>query len=155
MVRAGKGRDGADDDHRRAGDPVEPDQIGEVADPATVPEQRVHVRMLLTRDGRDQRHEVVVETRPGRITAFGLTPMGTLAYRVDHDEHGVEVENRVGRFLGLDAGRAYDAIARGLLLADSAAARDLSVDGGACGYQARIRVLSDPPPGSPAAPPPG
>lgn len=137
-----------------------PSCSGEVADPSTATPRRLHVRLLLTRQGREQRHEVIVDSEPGRVLAIGLTPMGTVAYRVIHDAEGVQVRNGLGRFLGLDPELAYDAIVRSLAV--GVAAPSARVDGDAlsltrdeCRYRARLVVISDrptPPPGAPAPP---
>ena len=54
--------------------------------------RRLHVRVLLTRDDRAQRHEVVVSAEPGRIVAIGLTPLGTEAYRIEGGKVGAPVK---------------------------------------------------------------
>jgi hypothetical protein len=138
---------------------------GETGDPAAMAERRLHVRVLLDHEGREQRHELVVDTEPGRVVAVGLTPMGTLAYRIDHDALGVRIENRMGRFLGLDADLAYDAVVRGLLVGPAsppvAGDPDTTAEGGGlsvtradCRYTARLVVVSDRPPSAVDAPDP-
>jgi hypothetical protein len=133
---------------------------GETGDPSAATARRLHVRVLLTHEGREQRHELVVDSEPGRIVAIGLTPMGTVAYRVTHDADGVRVENGVGRYMGLDPGLAYDAVVRGLLVEASGsrnvgAGDALSIARDDCHYLARLVVVSDrptPAPGAAAAP---
>jgi len=125
--------------------PVPAGCSGEVARLDAAP-RRLHLRVLLERDGSEERHEAVVRVRPGRIEAIGLTPMGTQAWRLVHDRDGVEVENRIGRHLGLSPWLAYDAIAHALLAADAApATRATELERPACGYRARVVALADAP----------
>ncbi len=133
-----------------------PECSGEVAGLDVGEPRRLHVRVLLTRNDRAQRHEVVVSAEPGRIVAIGLTPMGTQAYRLVHDRDGIEVENRVGRHLGLSPRLAYDAIAHGYLVGHDpgqAHARRSSERPG-CGYAAQIVLVSDEALTSPSPPAP-
>jgi len=116
---------------------------GEVANLDGAP-RRLHVRVLLTRDGRPERHEVVVHVQPGQIEAIGLTPMGTQAWRLRHDHDGVDVENRIGRHLGLSPRLAYDAIAHaGLAAGAGPIAAPVELAREACGYTARIVRIAD------------
>ena len=127
---------------------------GQALDLASVGARSLHVRVLVDREGQAQRHELVLDARPGRVVAIGLTPMGSVAYRITHDGEGVQVENRMGRFLGLDAERAYDAVVHGLLT-DAPPAGDASLqvatdaDGSVsvaradCRYTARLVPISD------------
>lgn len=118
--------------------------------------ERLHVRVLLEHDGRSQRHEVVVEARPGRVEATGLTPFGTRAYHLARDRDGITVENRVGSHLSLSPRLAYDAIARAYLTPSGAqAAAETRVERPECGYTARLVLVSRQPlgvtvPASPA-----
>jgi len=131
---------------------------GEIADPSAATFRQLHVRALLTHEGREQRHEVVVDSAPGRITAVGLTPMGTVAYRLSHEPERISVENRVGRALGLDPELAYDAIARGLLVPQGGSAEvdaggHISITRDECHYHAELIVVSDRRARAPDAPP--
>lgn len=134
---------------------------GEIADPSAATFRQLHVRALLTHEGREQRHEVVVDSAPGRITAVGLTPMGTVAYRLSHDPERITVENRIGRALGLDPELAYDAIVHGVLVPQGDAPEPRAVDAGGrisitrdeCRYHAQLMVVSDRRARAPDAPP--
>lgn len=100
---------------------------------------------------------MVVRAAPGRIEAIGLTPMGTQAYRLVHDREGIEVENRVGRHLGLSPRLAYDAVAHAYLAQPdpSQAVPDRTMEIPGCGYAARVVLVSDEPiTPAPGAPPP-
>jgi len=127
---------------------------GEIADLASAP-RLLHVRVELVRDGRERRHEVRVQVEPGRITAVGLTPLGTSAYTLTHDPGGIQVDNRIGRHLGYEPRRVYDAIVHAYLARPpqpddppSTASVTGSEDGvrvanERCGYRARLVAISD------------
>jgi hypothetical protein len=132
---------------------------GERADLDSGP-RTLHVRLELIRDGGERRHEVLVSVASGRITAVGLTPLGTAAFALTHDAAGLEVENRIGRHLGYQPRRVYDAIVHAYLARpDRAAAAgpdaapvtavvtraddDIRVDNERCGYRARLVTVSD------------
>lgn len=106
-------------------------------------DETLRVRVLLFRDGEAQRHEVVVRTRPGRVEAIGLTPVGTQAFRVSHDRAGIEVENRIGRHLSLSPRLAYDAIARTYLASAAARPGEAHLARAECGYEARLLLVSE------------
>jgi hypothetical protein len=121
-----------------------PECSGEVASLDVGEPRRLHVRVLLTRDDRAQRHEVVVSAEPGRIVAVGLTPLGTQAYRIVHDRGGIEIDNRIGRHLGLSPRLAYDAIAHAYLVPGQRfAPASVSAERPLCGYAARVVLVSD------------
>ena len=124
----------------------------------TLEARRLHVRVLLVRGDDEERHELVLELRPGRVDAVGLTPMGTEAYRLRHDADGLHVESRVGRFLGLSPKRAYDAVVRSLAGSRLRDAPSREIDAPDCGYRARVVPLADGPlseaPPARSAPPP-
>jgi hypothetical protein len=130
---------------------------GDAADLDASAPRRLHVRVELVRRGQPQRHEVVVRVDPGHIVAVGLTPMGTQAFRLTHDRDGLDVDNRVGRFLDYRPELVYDAIARAFLAGDAGAARaehgarivrepgGVRVESDGCGYVARLVVVTDGP----------
>ena len=115
----------------------------------------LHLRLELTRDGRTRRHEVIVQVEPGQVRAIGLTPLGTAAFGLTHDATGVEVENRIGRHLGYQPRRVYDAIVHAYLArtpgpddppATAFVTRGpdgLRVENDRCGYSARLVSISD------------
>ncbi len=118
---------------------------GEVADLGVQEAHIVHVRVELEREGHTRRHEVIVRVAPGQITAVGLTPMGTHAFRVSHDASGIEVENHIGRYLGYAPRLVYDAVARAFLAPGAVASPNAEVDSESCGYRARLVLVSDQP----------
>jgi hypothetical protein len=130
---------------------------GGSADLEAAAPRRLHVKVELTRGGQPQRHEVVVRVDPGHIVAVGLTPMGTQAFRISHDRDGLDVDNRVGRFLDYRPELVYDAIARAYLAGGAGAARaeqgarvtreegSARVESDRCGYVARLVVVTDGP----------
>lgn len=133
---------------------VPPPCSGEAADLAVPGRRDLHVRLALTREGSTRRYEVALQVEPGRVTAIGLTPMGTPAFRVTHDADGVESDNGIGRFLGYAPRRAYDAIANALLARPDPDAPPRSalvttgpdgirIENPRCGYSARLVVISD------------
>lgn len=132
---------------------IPPDCTGGILEPADLVPRQLLLRVLLTHRGVEQRHQVAIDASPGRVVGVGLTPIGTVAYRLRHDAEGLEIENRVGGFLGLDAKRAYDAIVRGLLVvpapAEEGFAREVPGDHEVrvvrevCRYEASLRVVSD------------
>ena len=128
---------------------------GEVADLAAPGRGKLHVRLELTREGSFRRHEVVVQVEPGHISVIGLTPLGTPAFRLSHGDTGIEVENRIGRYLGYKPRRVYDAIVHAFLARRSgpddpavsavvtAGPDGIRVANDRCGYSARLVVISD------------
>jgi hypothetical protein len=75
----------------------------------------LHVRVQLTHAGAYRRHEAVVQVEAERIRVVGLTPMGTRAFGIEHAGERIEIENRVGGFMGQRPRLVYDAIARAFL----------------------------------------
>ncbi|MGH0033312.1 MAG: DUF3261 domain-containing protein [Myxococcota bacterium] len=134
-----------------------PPCTGEVVAVGDVPPGQTHLRVELTHDGRVQRHELVVVARAESVDVVGLTPLGTVAYRLSQDAGGTEVENRVGRMIGLDARLAWDAVAHGVLATGTSVpgvrvARDgdaVRVENDVCDYRAVVVTI-----GAPDAPPP-
>jgi hypothetical protein len=114
----------------------------------------LHLRVLLEHDGVRQRHEAVVQVEAERIRVFGLTPMGTRAFTLTDQAERLELDDRVGRRMGLNPRLVYDAIAHAFLAPPSGgddlvvlrepgplpAAR---VRNPGCGYEAWLVVLSD------------
>lgn len=75
-------------------------------------EYSLHVRARLVRGDETQRHEAIVEVSDSVVTLVGLTPLGTQAYSLTLDDAGSDLDNRIGRHLGLDPRALLDAIAR-------------------------------------------
>ena len=120
----------------------------------------LHVRAQLRHAGHEVRHEAVVQVEPLRIRVVGLTPMGTQAFALTLQEGRLEVDNRVGRYLGQSPALLFDAIAHAYLAgpdgdASTAAQGDAIVSyepgpppaarvrSAACDYEAWIAVVSD------------
>jgi hypothetical protein len=72
----------------------------------------LHVRARLARGGETQRHEAFVQVSDRAVTMVGLTPLGTQAYTLTLDADGLDLDNRIGRHLGLEPAALFDAIAR-------------------------------------------
>ena len=72
----------------------------------------LHVRAALEHGGRTQRHEALVQVSPESVTLLGLTPLGTQAYRLTLDASGQDLDDFIGRRLGLDPRLLLDAVAR-------------------------------------------
>jgi hypothetical protein len=126
---------------------------GERADLASPP-RRLHLRVELARGEQTSRHELRVQVEPGRITAVGLTPLGTRAYALTHEPDGIRVDNRIGRHLGYDPRRVYDAIAHAYLARAPGPGDppgplvtrgddEVRVANERCGYRARLVAISD------------
>jgi hypothetical protein len=124
----------------------------------------LHLRVLLEHDGSQRRHEAVVQVEPGRIRVQGLTPMGTRAFTLSHEQGRIELDERVARHLGQRPRLVYDAIAHAFLAPPPAAAGEplaaaradapvvlrepgpppsVRVRNPGCGYDAWLVVLSD------------
>jgi hypothetical protein len=82
----------------------------------------LHLRVLLEHDGSQRRHEAVVQVEPGRIRVQGLTPMGTRAFTLSHEQGRIALDERVARHLGQRPRLVYDAIAHAFLAPPPAAA---------------------------------
>jgi hypothetical protein len=72
----------------------------------------LHVRARIMDGGEAQRHEAWVQVSKRRVTLVGLTPLGTQAYTLVLDGESSDLDNRIGRHLGLDPRLLLDAVAR-------------------------------------------
>jgi PAS domain-containing protein len=77
--------------------------------------RRLHVRAELLHKGESRRYEAVLELGPEGAALVGLTPFGTRAFVVRPREGGLQVDNRVGRYLGQSPPLLFDAVVRAWL----------------------------------------